>query len=45
MFAEKLREDRLRDEDLAVVRWTWANLADFAPVAARIRARLHRPHP
>jgi hypothetical protein len=31
VFAEKLREDRLRDQDLAVVRWTWADLAHFGP--------------
>jgi hypothetical protein len=42
VFAEKLREDRLRDQDLAVVRWTWADLAYFAPVADRIRSRLAR---
>lgn len=37
VYEEKLREDRLRERELRVVRWTWANLADFAPVAARIR--------
>lgn len=39
VFAEKIREDGLRDEDLAVVRWTWADLETFAPVADRLRAR------
>jgi hypothetical protein len=42
VFAEKLREDRLRDQDLAVVRWTWADRAYFTPVADRIRSRLAR---
>ncbi|MGE3285916.1 MAG: hypothetical protein AB7J32_07405 [Pseudonocardia sp.] len=40
VFAEKLREDALRAEGLAVVRWTWTDLDHFAPVAERIRARL-----
>ncbi len=40
VFAEKLREDALRAEGLRVVRWTWRDLADFAPVAARIRSAL-----
>ncbi len=40
VFAEKLREDRLRDENLAVVRWTWSDLRDFRPVADRLRIRL-----
>jgi hypothetical protein len=42
VFAEKLREDRLRDQGLSVVRWTWADLAHFGPVADRIRRRLGR---
>lgn len=42
VFAEKLREDRLRDLGLAVVRWTWANLADFTPIAARLRHQMRR---
>jgi predicted transcriptional regulator of viral defense system len=37
VFAEKLREDRIRAQGLAVVRWTWSDLADFAPVACRLR--------
>ena len=39
VFAEKLREDAIRHEDLEVVRWTWADLDDFAPTAARRCAR------
>ena len=39
VYAEKLREDAIRDEDWQVVRWTWADLHDFGPTAARIRAR------
>jgi hypothetical protein len=34
-FAEKLREDRLRDDGLAVVRRTWTDLSDFTRVADR----------
>lgn len=37
VFEEKVREDRLRAEGLAVVRWIWRELDDFTPVAARIR--------
>jgi len=36
VIAEKLREDRLRDEGLRVVRWTWSELDTFAIVAARL---------
>ena len=39
VYAEKLREDAIRDEDWRVVRWTWVDLRDFGPTAARIRAR------
>jgi hypothetical protein len=39
VFAEKLREDRLRDQGLSVVRWTWADLGHFTPVADRLRRR------
>jgi hypothetical protein len=39
VYQEKLREDALRAEDLAVVRWTWSDLTHFAPVAARLRER------
>lgn len=37
LFAEKLREDAVRAEGLGMVRWVWADLDDFAPVAARLR--------
>ncbi|WP_347059451.1 hypothetical protein ABC795_03215 [Blastococcus sp. HT6-30] len=37
MFAEKLREDTVRDEDWDVVRWVWADLAASHRLAARVR--------
>jgi hypothetical protein len=40
VFAEKRREDALRDAGLRVVRWTWSDLADFAEVAGRLRRAL-----
>ena len=39
VYAEKLREDAIRAQDWEVVRWTWPDLDDFAPTAARIRQR------
>lgn len=36
VFAEKRREDALRDEGLQVVRWVWAELETFDVVAARL---------
>jgi hypothetical protein len=39
VYAEKVREDAVRAEDLGVVRWTWADLDHFAATAAHIRAR------
>ena len=42
VYAEKLREDRLRAQGLAVVRWTWSDLDDFDDVAERIHSRLTR---
>jgi hypothetical protein len=42
VYEEKLREDRLRALGLAVIRWTWSDLDDFAPTAARLRAALGR---
>lgn len=39
VFAEKRREDDLRDQGLEVVRWTWPDLGNFAPVAERLRRR------
>lgn len=41
VYEEKVREDALRAEDLWVARWTWTDLGNFAPVAARLAARLH----
>lgn len=38
VHAEKLREDAVRATGLGMVRWGWADLRDFAPVAARLRA-------
>jgi hypothetical protein len=40
VFEEKLREDELRALGLTVVRWTWADLADFAAVAHRLHRAL-----
>ena len=37
VFAEKVREDAIRDTDLRMVRWTWGELSPFAAVANRIR--------
>jgi hypothetical protein len=43
LVAEKLREDRLRDLGLEVVRWVWADVVgDFGPTAARLRAAFAR---
>jgi hypothetical protein len=39
LVAEKLREDALRDEGLGVVRWIWADLTAFGPIARRLRSR------
>jgi hypothetical protein len=36
VYAEKLREDELRSVRLGVVRWTWADLGRFGPVADRL---------
>ena len=36
VFAEKRREDAIRDEGLQVVRWVWAELATFDVVEARL---------
>jgi hypothetical protein len=37
VYAEKLREDALRDTGLSVVRWTWQDLETFDEVATRLR--------
>jgi hypothetical protein len=42
VFAEKLREDAIRDAGFDVVRWTWPELTDFTAVADRLRSRFHR---
>ena len=42
VFAEKLREDRIRALGLAVVRWTWPDLDNFALVANRLRGQFRR---
>ncbi len=42
VFAEKVREDRLRDQGLAVVRWTWTDLDDFGPTTERLRRQFRR---
>lgn len=39
VFAEKVREDAIRGTGLWVVRWIWADLDAFGPVADRLRAR------
>jgi predicted transcriptional regulator of viral defense system len=40
VFEEKLREDDLRAQGLTVIRWTWPDLADFTPIARRLRRAL-----
>lgn len=42
VYAEKLREDELRAEDLGVVRWGWPALRDFGTTADRLRSRFRR---
>jgi hypothetical protein len=41
VFAEKVREDAVRAAGYGFARWTWDELDDFAPVAARIAAAFH----
>ena len=36
VYREKLREDALRAEGLAVIRWTWQDLDSFDAIASRI---------
>jgi hypothetical protein len=36
VFAEKVREDAIRAEDLGMTRWTWGEIDDFAGVARRL---------
>jgi hypothetical protein len=42
VFAEKVREDALRDHGLQVVRWIWAELDPFDAPAARLRRAFAR---
>jgi hypothetical protein len=42
VYREKLREDALRAEGITVVRWTWHDLDEFAPIAARLHRALAR---
>jgi hypothetical protein len=42
VFAEKLREDRIRDLGWQVVRWTWADLANRAELVGRLEAAFRR---
>jgi hypothetical protein len=42
VFAEKQREDAIRDEGLAVVRWTWGDLQRPERLGARIARALAR---
>jgi hypothetical protein len=45
VFAEKRREDALRDHGLEVVRWVWDELDTFDEVAARVRRAFARRRP
>lgn len=40
VWREKRREDAMRAEVRAMVRWAWEDLADFGPTAARLRGLL-----
>jgi very-short-patch-repair endonuclease len=42
LWAEKPREDRLRELGYEVVRVTWSDLDDLVALASRLRAALHR---
>ncbi|MGV9825804.1 hypothetical protein [Gordonia sp. NPDC003429] len=42
IYAEKLREDAIRDCDIIVVRWTWQELMTPAVVIRKIRSALRR---
>ena len=42
VFAEKRREDALRDLGFQVVRWTWNELSPFDAVAERLRRAFAR---
>ncbi|MCE3554895.1 hypothetical protein LWC33_26000 [Pseudonocardia sp. RS11V-5] len=40
VFAEKVREEAIRAASWTVLRWTWGELREFGPVAARLRRAL-----
>ena len=42
VFAEKRREDAIRDEDWGVIRWVWAELQRPDRLAARVRRARER---
>lgn len=42
VFAEKIREDEIRDTGLQVVRWTWADLLKPAELIERLERALER---
>ena len=42
VYAEKLREDAIRDEGWQVVRWTWSDLKQPDVLADRIRRAFER---
>jgi hypothetical protein len=42
VFAEKRREDAVRDEEWHVVRWVWAELAEPHRLAAKVRRARER---
>ncbi len=42
VFQEKVREDALRNEDLGVVRWIWAELSTFHVVVERLERAFRR---
>ena len=42
VYDEKVREDRIRDEDYGVVRWTWADLRQRWVLRDRVRRALDR---
>lgn len=42
VFKEKIREDAVRDLGYPVVRWTWADLANPAELAARVARAVER---
>ena len=43
VFAEKQREDAIRDRRWGVVRWCWDDIPDFVTVAGRLQRAFNRP--